>query len=74
VIGTKGDVSLNRSGGTLASNPLVGAGLARVAAAARQVRGDWPDLDPVEVAIAHSTAGFTDQAHGVAVLGGQSNA
>jgi acetyl-CoA acetyltransferase len=67
-------VDLNRSGGTLAANPLIGAGLARVAAAARQVRGDWPGIDPVDSALAHSTAGFTDQAHGVTILRGETGA
>jgi len=60
-----GDISLNPSGGTLGANPLIGAGLARVAAAARYLRGDTQTK-----AIAHSTAGFTDQVHSVAVLEG----
>ncbi len=60
-----GETALNPSGGALAANPLIGAGLARVAAAARELRGG-----PPATAVAHATAGFTDQVHGVAALEG----
>ena len=62
-------VAVNRSGGALAANPLLGAGLARVAAAVRQVRGDGANGDQAARTAAHAMAGFTDQSHGVAVLG-----
>jgi acetyl-CoA C-acetyltransferase len=68
-IGRPDGPTINRSGGTMAANPLLGAGLARVAAAARQVRGDGANGGRASTALAHATAGFTDQAHGVAVLG-----
>lgn len=61
------ETELNPSGGTMAAHPLIGGGLARVAAAARHVREAKAD----ELAVAHSTSGFTDQVHGVAVLGGE---
>ena len=73
MISTDG-IAVNRSGGTLAANPLLGAGLARVAAATRQVRGDGANGDSIPCAVAHATAGYTDQAHGVAVLGGERHA
>jgi acetyl-CoA C-acetyltransferase len=66
--------TINRSGGAMAANPLLGAGLARVAAATRQVRGDGANGESVSRAVAHATAGFTDQTHGVAVLGGDRDA
>lgn len=67
-----GTVPVNPSGGPFAANPLIATGLARVAAAARQLRGNAGDaqIDGATTAVAHSTAGFTDQVHGVAVLGG----
>lgn len=69
-----GALPVNPSGGPFAANPLVATGLARVAAAARLVRGDAPGygLDGVDTALAHASAGFTDGVHGVAVLGGGS--
>lgn len=60
-----GDVALNPSGGTFAANPLIATGLARVAAGARAIREGSAD----RVATT-ATAGFTDQTHGVTVLGG----
>lgn len=65
--GDDGAVTVNPSGGPWAGNPLIATGLARVAAAARQIRSDD---SPVERAVAHSTAGINDQSHGVVVLGG----
>lgn len=67
-----GAVPVNPSGGPFAADPLVATGLARVAAAARQLRGEAGDAQVAGArrAVAHGAAGFTDQAHGVAVLGG----
>lgn len=67
-----GMVSVNPSGGPFVANPLIATGLARVAAAAKQLRSDAGDVqvNGARQAVAHSTAGFTDQVHGVAVLGG----
>lgn len=61
----EGDVELNPSGGTFAANPLIATGLARVVAGARTIRDGSADR-----VAATATAGFTDQVHGVAVLGG----
>jgi acetyl-CoA C-acetyltransferase len=65
-----GELPVNASGGPYAANPLVGAGLQRVTASVRQLRGDADYLEerPDRV-LAHATAGYTDQLHGVAVLG-----
>jgi acetyl-CoA acetyltransferase len=63
--GDDGAVAVNPSGGPFAANPLVATGLARVAAGARQIRAGEADR-----VAATATAGFTDQSHGVAVLGG----
>lgn len=67
-----GPVPVNPSGGPFAANPLIATGLARVAAAARQIRGDagTTQIDNATSAVAHSAAGFTDQVHGIAILGG----
>jgi acetyl-CoA acetyltransferase len=61
------ETELNPSGGTLAANPLTGAGLAAVAAAARHIRQDSTETRGV----AHSTGGFTDQVQAVTVLEGE---
>ena len=66
--GDDGNVSVNPSGGPYAGNPLIATGLARVAAAADRIRSAD---SPVDRAVAHSTAGITDQSHGVVVLGGE---
>jgi acetyl-CoA C-acetyltransferase len=67
-----GPTPVNPSGGPFAGNPLMATGLARVAAATRQLRGDAGDVQVADSdrAVAHSTAGFTDQVHGMAVLAG----
>lgn len=67
-----GRLPVNPSGGAFAADPLVATGLARVAAAAHQLRNDAGDaqVEGANDAVAHATAGFTDQVHGVAVLGG----
>jgi acetyl-CoA C-acetyltransferase len=67
-----GEVPVNPSGGPFAANPLIATGLARVAAAARQLRCEAGDVQVkgADTALAHAAAGFTDQVHGVAVLGG----
>lgn len=60
-----GAMPVNPSGGPYAGNPLIATGLVRVAAAANGIAdGNAGD------AVAHATAGFTDQTHGVAVLRG----
>jgi acetyl-CoA C-acetyltransferase len=65
-----GELPVNPSGGAYAANPLVATGLQRVAAGVRQLQGDAAYLDdrPDRV-LAHATAGYTDQVHGIAVLG-----
>lgn len=65
-----GMLPVNASGGAYAANPLVATGFQRVAAAVRQLRGDADYLEnrPDRV-LAHATAGYTDQVHGVSILG-----
>lgn len=67
-----GETPVNPSGGPYAGNPLIAAGLARVTAAVRQLRGtaDGCQVDDVERIAAHASAGITDQVHGVATLRG----
>ena len=60
-----GSVPVNPSGGPYAGNPLIATGLQRVAAAVRHIE------DGADRTVAHATAGFTDQVHGVAVLNGR---
>lgn len=61
------------SGGSFAGDALIATGLARVTEAVRQVRGAAGNcqIPSADRALAHSCAGFTDQTHGVAVLGGE---
>lgn len=68
-----GAVPVNPSGGAFAANPLIATGLARIAAAAHQLREEAGETQVAgaRTAVAHATAGFTDQVHGVSVLGGR---
>ena len=63
---------VNRSGGRMAGNPLVVAGLSRVAECVTQVRGRAGDrqLDGVHRALAHGASGIGAQAHAVVALEG----
>lgn len=67
-----GELPVCPSGGPFSGDPLIATGLARVATAAEQARGDAGNcqVDRVNRALAHSTAGFTDQTHGVTILEG----
>jgi len=65
-----GDIPVNPSGGPFAANPLSGTSLQRVAAAVRQLRGSAEyGASRSNRVLAHGTAGYTDQVHGVTVLG-----
>jgi acetyl-CoA acetyltransferase len=64
-LGLGADVSINPSGGPLASNPIMATGLVRVAEAARQIR----DLGRQRT-LAHSTSGPCLQQNLVCVLEG----
>jgi acetyl-CoA acetyltransferase len=67
------DTPVNPSGGPFAANPLLATGLARVIAAAKQVRGDADGVQVPDIrrAVAHSAGSYVNQIHGVAVLGGE---
>jgi acetyl-CoA C-acetyltransferase len=63
---------VNRSGGRMGGNPLVVAGLSRVAECVTQLRGRAGDrqLDGVNRALAHGMSGIGAQAHAVVTLEG----
>jgi acetyl-CoA C-acetyltransferase len=67
-----GDLPVNPSGGTLATNPYVSRGLARTAECVLQMRGQAGEhqVDKnVKRALAHGTHGPAGACHAVAVLG-----
>ncbi|MFV0463933.1 MAG: thiolase C-terminal domain-containing protein, partial [Nostocoides sp.] len=65
---------VNPSGGRMAGNPLVVAGLSRVAECVTQLRGDAGERQVLGAhrALAHGMWGIGAQAHAVAVLEGGS--
>lgn len=67
----KGDLPVNPSGGVLSAHPVIVAGLARIAEAALQLRGDAGDrqVKGAKTALAHGINGPCGQAHCVWVLG-----
>ncbi|MGV8079531.1 MAG: thiolase family protein [Syntrophales bacterium] len=66
-----GDLPVNPSGGVLSAHPVLVAGLARLAEAVLQVRGDAGERQVVgaKTALAHGINGACGQAHGVIVIG-----
>jgi acetyl-CoA C-acetyltransferase len=67
-----GDLPVNPSGGTLATNPYVSRGLARTAECVLQMRGQAGEHQvdkKVKRALAHGTHGPAGACHAVAVLG-----
>jgi len=66
-LGLGADVSVNPSGGALASNPMFSAGLIRIGEAARRIWSGEADR-----ALAHATSGVALQQNLVCVMEGQS--
>jgi len=66
-----GELPINPSGGVLSAHPVIVAGLARIAEAALQLRGDAGDrqVEGAKTALAHGINGPCGQAHCVWVLG-----
>jgi len=66
-----GRLPVNPSGGVLSGNPECVAGLARVAEAVLQLRGEAGDrqIDGARVALAHGVTGICGQHHCVMILG-----
>ncbi|PKN32886.1 MAG: propanoyl-CoA acyltransferase [Deltaproteobacteria bacterium HGW-Deltaproteobacteria-19] len=66
-----GDLPVNPSGGVLSAHPVLVAGLARLAEAVLQVRGDAGErqVAGAKTALAHGINGACGQAHGVIVIG-----
>ncbi|MEE8373151.1 MAG: thiolase family protein [Dehalococcoidia bacterium] len=66
-----GKLPVNPSGGVLSGNPVNVAGLARVAEAALQLRGEAGDrqVQGARIALAHGVTGICGQHHCVIVLG-----
>ena len=66
-----GRLPVNPSGGMLAGNPNVGAGMTRVAEAVLQLRGEAGDrqVSKVKKAVAHGFTGICGQLQTVMVLG-----
>lgn len=66
-----GKLPVNPSGGVLSGNPVNVAGLARVAEAALQLRGEAGDrqVQGARVALAHGVTGICGQHHCVIILG-----
>ncbi len=66
-----GDLPANPSGGVLSAHPVLVAGLARLAEAVLQVRGDAGErqVAGAKTALAHGINGACGQAHGVIVIG-----
>ena len=62
---------VNPSGGVLSGNPICVAGMARVAEAVLQLRGEAGDrqVRGAQVALAHGVTGICGQHHGVMILG-----
>lgn len=67
-----GELPVNPSGGTLATNPYVSRGLQRIVEATLQIRGQAGERQvdkKVNTALAHGTHGFAGQCHVVAIIG-----
>jgi acetyl-CoA C-acetyltransferase len=66
-----GKLPVNPSGGVLAGNPTCVAGMARVAEAVLQLRGEAGarQIKGAQVALAHGVTGICGQHHGVMILG-----
>ena len=66
-----GKLPVNPSGGVLPGNPNGVAGMARVAEAVLQLRGEAGDrqVNGAETALAHGYTGICGQHHGVMILG-----
>lgn len=66
-----GKLPVNPSGGVLSGNPICVAGMARVAEAVLQLRGEAGDrqVKNAHVALAHGVTGICGQHHGVMILG-----
>ncbi|MBM3156381.1 MAG: thiolase family protein [Chloroflexi bacterium] len=66
-----GKLPVNPSGGMLPGNPICVAGMARVAEAVLQLRGEAGDrqVKNARVALAHGVTGACGQHHGVMILG-----
>ncbi|MEW6140213.1 MAG: thiolase family protein [Thermodesulfobacteriota bacterium] len=72
ITATNGDLPVNASGGTLATNPYVSRGLARVVECVLQIRGEAGEHQvdrEVKTALAHGCHGLAGQCHAVAVVG-----
>ena len=66
-----GKLPVNPSGGVLSGNPICVAGMARVAEAVLQLRGESGDrqVKNAQVALAHGITGACGQHHGVMIMG-----
>jgi acetyl-CoA C-acetyltransferase len=66
-----GKLPVNPSGGVLSGNPICVAGMARVAEAVLQLRGEAGDrqVKNAHVALAHGVTGICGQHHSVMILG-----
>jgi acetyl-CoA C-acetyltransferase len=71
VTSINGKLPVNPSGGVLSGNPICVAGMARVAEAVLQLRGEAGDhqIKNAQVALAHGITGVCGQHHGVMILG-----
>ncbi|MBC7247461.1 MAG: thiolase family protein [Actinobacteria bacterium] len=69
----EGRLPVNASGGCLAGNPVLAAGLNRMIECALQIRGDAGEhqVEGVRTAVAHGINGPCGQSHCVWVLGGE---
>ena len=69
----EGELPVNPSGGSLSANAACAVGLARIAEAAMQVRGDAEErqVQGVTTALAHGQTGFCAQENIVFILGGE---
>lgn len=69
-----GDIPINPSGGQLAGQVYIAAGMYRIAEAARQIRGEAGGMqvkDNVKIALAHGVNGLAGQSHCVWILGSE---
>ena len=68
-----GELPVNPSGGALSADAACAVGLARIAEAAMQVRGDAEErqVQGVTTALAHGQTGFCAQENIVFILGGE---
>ena len=71
VTGMDGTIPVNPSGGVLAGNPHVVAGLTRLIEATLQVKGEAGarQVKDVNIALAHGCSGPVGQSHGVIIVG-----